>query len=1176
MKRKLLMLSLMLTLAICSIVGLTACEQQHEHSYSSKTTPPTCTELGYTTYTCSCGDSYIDDYVSSLGHKYTNYQYNNDAKCGVNGTETASCNRGCGTTHTRTAKNTALSHDYGTPKYSWDGQQCTAIRVCLNNEKHKKTETVTAVYVKDTDAKCGANEKGHYKATFKNSAFTVQETAKNSVEKENTALTHEFTNYIYNNDAKCGVNGTEMASCNHGCGTTDTRTVENTALTHEFTNYTYNNDAKCEVNGTEKASCNHGCGATDTRTAKNTALTHEFTNYTYNNDAKCEVNGTEKASCNHGCGATDTRTKEGSALTHEFTNYTYNNDAKCEVNGTETASCNHGCGTTDTRTKEGTALTHSYGAPTYTWNNDYTKCTAKRVCQKDITHIETETINAVYYVVNDATIYSNGTVKYIATFTNKHFNQQSIEIKIAKLESVSIKYYLNSNSVVYEDIAVKGKPYSISYECNLLGYEKNIWCYANGQVYEEKILNDDIELYPVVKEEMSNFDFTSNSNECTIYGVKDKTITEIVVPEYVTDVSWGAFAGCGQLKTLTLPFMDKKLVNYFYNYYAEINNRTEVIFGEENFVPQKTTVKSYYDYKGTLCYIGIPDSSAGWDYIGGNVVVNGVEYRPLPSVAVRDWKEVVTYVPGNYYTYSVPTSATVTFEPIITENAPVKNLIITNQIKELNRDYVYGQGVNLSYNEYDNAYYLSDGETDFAYLVKEKNANIKSCIFHPDTKQVASYAFKNCTALTSVMLSNNLRSFDRNAFYGCSLSLYNKYDNAFYLGNESNPYAVLVGTNYEISSCVIHEDTKIISNSAFIWCQNLQEIIIPNGVSYLGYNAFYGCSNLKTVTIGDNVQRIGDYAFDYCASLTNVIIGDSVTSIGDYAFRECTSLTNVTMGNSVTSIGNYAFYNCDSLTSVTIDNSVISIGEHAFANCNSLTNVTIGDSVTSIGNSAFYGCTLLTNVIIGNSVTSIGERAFAYCTSLTSIEIPNSVKSIGEKAFDYCPIEKATIPTSAISSIPKSKLKTVVIIDGESIGKSAFYGCTSLTNVIIGNSVTSIGERAFAHCDSLTSVKIPNSVTSIGEYAFAYCGSLTSVELPSSVTSLSDDAFAYCDSLTSVTIPSSVTSIGSWAFYGNDQLSIIEYKGSVDEWNSISKGLHWHNRYSIIVQCTDGEITIYK
>ena len=44
--------------------------QTHEHNYKSTVTRPTCTEKGYTTHTCACGDSYKDNYTNALGHNY--------------------------------------------------------------------------------------------------------------------------------------------------------------------------------------------------------------------------------------------------------------------------------------------------------------------------------------------------------------------------------------------------------------------------------------------------------------------------------------------------------------------------------------------------------------------------------------------------------------------------------------------------------------------------------------------------------------------------------------------------------------------------------------------------------------------------------------------------------------------------------------------------------------------------------------------------------------------------------------------------------------------------------------------------------------------------------------------------------------------------------------------------
>ncbi|MBQ4585160.1 MAG: InlB B-repeat-containing protein [Clostridia bacterium] len=311
-------------------------------------------------------------------------------------------------------------------------------------------------------------------------------------------------------------------------------------------------------------------------------------------------------------------------------------------------------------------------------------------------------------------------------------------------------------------------------------------------------------------------------------------------------------------------------------------------------------------------------------------------------------------------------------------------------------------------------------------------------------------------------------------------------------------------------------------------------------------------------------------------------------------------------GKNVTSIGSKAFYNCNSLTSVTIPSSVTEVGEDAFFNCSSLTsvnylgeveqwcNISFGNVIAnplSNGAKLYLNGTLVTGLVIPDTVMKIKSCAFAGCTSLTSVTIPNSVITIGSSAFYNCPIENATIPTNAISYIPKTKLKTVVINGGDTIKDSAFESCTSLTSITIPNSVTSIGSEAFYNCQSLTSVNylgtieqwcnisfdyytnplsngaklylngtlvtdlvIPNTVTEIKPYAFRGCTSLTNVTIPDSVTSIGSSAFYYCTSLTSITIQSSVTEVGEEAFFDCSSLTSVNYLGTIEQWCNISFG----------------------
>ena len=105
---------------------------------------------------------------------------------------------------------------------------------------------------------------------------------------------------------------------------------------------------------------------------------------------------------------------------------------------------------------------------------------------------------------------------------------------------------------------------------------------------------------------------------------------------------------------------------------------------------------------------------------------------------------------------------------------------------------------------------------------------------------------------------------------------------------------------------------------------------------------------------GKSVTSIGGEAFLSCDSLTSITIPDSVTSIGDLAFYDCTSLTSITIPDSVTSIGDRAFYKCSSLTSITIGDSVTSIGKEAF-NSIKLTAVTFLGDAPKDGGRVFHG-----------------------------------------------------------------------------------------------------------------------------------------------------------------------------------------------------------------------------
>lgn len=179
-------------------------------------------------------------------------------------------------------------------------------------------------------------------------------------------------------------------------------------------------------------------------------------------------------------------------------------------------------------------------------------------------------------------------------------------------------------------------------------------------------------------------------------------------------------------------------------------------------------------------------------------------------------------------------------------------------------------------------------------------------------------------------------------------------------------------------------------------------VVIPDGVTAIGYGVFHDCTALKSVTIPASVTEIGGTAFAGCTGLTSVTIPASGTEIGFRAFGDCTGLTSMTLPASVTELGSYLFSGCTNLKTVTLPEHLTELGGYVFYECTGLTSAVIPNTVTEIGSMTFYGCTGLTSVNVPASVTSIGFRAFSDCTGLQYAVIPASVTEIGNYAFTGC------------------------------------------------------------------------------------------------------------------------------------------------------------------------------
>lgn len=176
--------------------------------------------------------------------------------------------------------------------------------------------------------------------------------------------------------------------------------------------------------------------------------------------------------------------------------------------------------------------------------------------------------------------------------------------------------------------------------------------------------------------------------------------------------------------------------------------------------------------------------------------------------------------------------------------------------------------------------------------------------------------------------------------------------------------------NVVIPSEIDGKKVMALGGKIFFCNEYVTSVELPETIVEIPTYAFYKCTNLEKVVIPEGVKFIGMHAFEECTSLTAVQIPDSVVTIGDFAFCKCTNLSDVKMSGNVQSIGMYSFSNCEALSTIALPDTLVSVGDMAFAYCTSMSEITIPVGIETISANVFSGCPDITVYYDGTSYTN--------------------------------------------------------------------------------------------------------------------------------------------------------------------------------------------------------------
>lgn len=503
--------------------------------------------------------------------------------------------------------------------------------------------------------------------------------------------------------------------------------------------------------------------------------------------------------------------------------------------------------------------------------------------------------------------------------------------------------------------------------------------------------------------------------------INNTSIKSVIISNSVTDIGTGAFKGCSNIESITLPFVgasrqknmeEDGVFGHIFgstDTYDILQGTTQQFFGSD--------YSSYYYIPRKLTDIRITDADfVPYGAFYGCKYVRNIELNDEITHIYSQAFNNCSALKGVYLSSSIETVGHAAFGGSAALKiycaAESKPEDWTNGWNKDNAPTHWGVQKSAFGQNDDYQYIIENNTISITGYISDTLENIMpSTLENKPVTKIKSFAFSGSN-ISKITVADSVTHIEVSAFRNANLinTLNLPFLGETALSAEKSFIGFLFGshdssTNKDTTASSLRKVTLrggALADRAFAGCEKLTEISLPRQLAIIGESIFQGCAKLTKVDAPNGVTTISKNAFAGCGELDDFDMPNSLTAIGENAFQGCASLTSVDIPSGVKRLAENIFKGCENLSEVGLSAALTEIGAYAFEGCASLEQLSLPAELKTVGVAAFKDCAALEMVVIPKKVYLIDTNAFENCAAMAAIYIPKSVATIGEHTFRGC------------------------------------------------------------------------------------------------------------------------------------------------------------------------------